>query len=73
MKKIYLGYKEGKYEIVRTEVTPTKESHGHLYAGVVGPFRTLRGAKFMQKYGLGNPHCQTVSQAEKLGKQYENS
>lgn len=37
---------------------------------VIGPFRTVRGAEFMRQYGEGNPHCQTVGDAERLAKQY---
>lgn len=43
---------------------PTFATHGHLYAAVIGPFRTKRGAAYMATYGKGNPHLQDVSDAE---------
>ena len=61
---------EGYYEVFRATSTPTRESHGNKYAAVIGPFDTKRGAVFMAKYGKGNPHCQCVADAERLGKRY---
>lgn len=65
---IYVGIKGSKREVFRSATKPTEESHGHQYVAVIGPFRTLQGAKFMATYGEGNPHCQTVAEAEKLAK-----
>jgi hypothetical protein len=65
--KIYLGKtKQRRWEIFRHSSDPTDVSHGNRYLYVVGPFRTIKGAEFMAEYGDNNPHCQTVSQAEKL-------
>jgi hypothetical protein len=68
--RVYLGLAEGKREVFRASATPTRATHGTKYAAVVGPFRTVRGARFMQNHGAGNPHCVTVWQAERLGKKY---
>ncbi len=68
----YLGHVSGKTEPFRAASTPTTESHGHLYNGVTGPFRTKRGCQFMHVFGRNNPHCLTVSDAERLAKEYVN-
>jgi hypothetical protein len=74
MKRIYLGLIATgngiKREIFRSEATPTFESHGKQFNMSIGPFRTVRGAKFMQQFGEGNPHCPDVASAERLGKKY---
>lgn len=72
MKKlsIYVGVKSGgEREIFRAFQPPTKETYGHLYGIVIGPFRTVRGAEFMRDHGTGNPHCLTVNDAERLAKE----
>jgi hypothetical protein len=51
------------------EAVPTFESHGHLFAAVVGPFRTKRAAVFMAMTAP-NPHCHCVADAERLVKLY---
>jgi hypothetical protein len=68
--KPYVGIRcdNSKREIFRASAGPTRELYGSLYCYVIGPFRTKRGATFMRDYGLNNPHCQTVSQAERLAK-----
>ncbi len=67
--RIYVGSKSGGLEVFRAS-KPTPKSHGHVYRYVIGPFRTLAAARLMAKYGgHGNPHLQTVSDAEKLVKQ----
>jgi hypothetical protein len=69
--KIYLGYVNGiAREIFRSKINPTRETHGEKYKCVVGPFRTIHGAKFMLNYGYNNPHCQCVADAERLAKKY---
>lgn len=55
----------GNRSVFREVEEPTAKSHPHL-AIVIGPFRTMRGAKFMLKHGLDNPHCRTVADAERL-------
>lgn len=64
-KRPYLGLKGGAREVFRSSETPTQASHGTRYGAVIGPFRTMRAAVFMQRYGHLNPHLQTVAQAEK--------
>ena len=56
----------GKREVFKSATTPTESSHGALYGAVIGPFRTMRGARFMAAYGLGNSHCVCVQDAETL-------
>ncbi len=72
--KIYVGCKAGetsnKREIFKSVETPTFRTHGGSYNAVIGPFVTMRGARFMALYGQGNPHVQCVADAEKLGKKY---
>lgn len=69
---IYLGYKTDGVtlvrEIFRHPETPTFSTHGDRFNAVVGPFHTVRGARFMRDYGRGNPHCRCVADAEELGK-----
>ncbi len=65
--KVYIGHKLGFREIFRSSNTPTSAEFPQ-FAAVIGPFRTVRGANFMLKHGYGNPHCQTVSDAERLAK-----
>jgi hypothetical protein len=69
---IFLGYNVGGKEIFQSDTIPTWKSHGGQYAAVVGPFKTVRGAKAMLHYGDGNPHMLTVADAERIGKQYKN-
>lgn len=72
MRRIYVGVKPGRImETFRADCTPTEETHGSTYIYAIGPFKTIQGARFMATYGAGNPHCQTVDQAEKLAKMYQ--
>ena len=68
----YMGYRvdTGKREVFHAQWTPTQELWGDTYAAVVGPFRTKRGATFMAEHGAGNPHLQTVADAERIAKEY---
>lgn len=54
-------------EVFACDHVPTHASHGARYAAVVGPFRTKRAAVFMSRTAP-NPHCRTVSEAERLVK-----
>lgn len=71
-KRYYVGYSLGKTDVHRevflSEGTPTEASHGAKFGAVIGPFQTKAGAVFMADYGQGNPHCQTVAEAERLAK-----
>ncbi len=65
--KPFLGIKSGCVrEIFRHEATPTQAEFGKRFLAVVGPFRTIRGAKFMRDHGWANPHCLCVADAERL-------
>ena len=66
----YVGLAHGKRETFRCAFAPTEETHGKLYAAVIGPFNTRKGAEFMRDYGAGNPHCRCVSEAESLARVY---
>jgi hypothetical protein len=68
-KRLYVGMTVDRpWEVFWAVPTPTNKSHGHLYPAVIGPFRTKAGATFMAKYGRNNPHCQCVSEAERLAR-----
>ena len=67
-KRLYVGVKQDTRETFWSAETPTRETHGHLYAYVIGPFRTKGGAEFMRDRGEGNPHCQAVFQAERIAR-----
>lgn len=69
MARIYVGVKGTSREVFRSVSTPTQKSHGEKYAAVIGPFRTVGGAKVMAQYGRNNPHLQTVADAERMAKQ----
>ncbi len=65
--RYYLGYPVGQAyppQLFKAASDPTFATHGKQYSCVVGPFRTKRGAIFMQIYGRANPHCRTVDEAE---------
>lgn len=66
--KMYVGSRrsDSKYVFFRSESVPTEASHGETYRYVIGPFRTVRGARFMAEYGKGNPHVQTVDDCERI-------
>lgn len=71
--KIYLGLRasDSTREIFRNASDPTFATHGDRFNAVIGPFRTMRGARFMRDYGQGNPHCWHVDQAERLARVVE--
>lgn len=68
----YVGLTPGRREVFKSGETPTRDSHGHRFNAVIGPFRTRRGARFCALYGDGNPHAQTVAQCEVLGRKYRD-
>lgn len=67
-KKYYVGVNGLKRTVFLSATEPTVSTHGHLYKAVIGAFRTKRGAQYMAVYGRNNPHCQNVSQAERLAR-----
>lgn len=54
--------------IFRSAVEPTAQTHGNRFSLVIGPFRTKAGAQYMADYGVNNPYCRCVADAEKLAK-----
>lgn len=67
--RIYVGHKAGsKPQVFRSETEPTRDTHGHLYAAVVGPFRTMRAAK-LDAETWPNPHIYHVDDAERIARQ----
>ena len=68
--KYYLGHggNGGPPQVFKSAAEPTAASHGHLYAAVLGPFRTKRAAVWMAAHGEGNPHARCVADAERLCK-----
>lgn len=64
--KIYVGITDHGAIVFRSRTEPKSETHGGIYTHVIGPFRTLRGANYMKQFGLNNPHCVTVCDAERL-------
>lgn len=66
---IYLGRrKQGDLVQFRSSTIPTKESHGHLYTAVIGPFKSRVGASYFARHGRNNPHIQTADDAERLAR-----
>lgn len=68
----YVGVNGGLREVHRRKAyqsSPSPEATPQ-YVAVIGPLRTLQAAKFMVQFGMGNPHCQTVADAERLAPQY---
>lgn len=65
----YLGKREqGDLILFRWPTTPTKETHGHLYTSVIGPFKSKVGASYFARYGRNNPHIRTADDAERLAR-----
>lgn len=65
----YLG-KRGQDDLIlfRSSTIPTKESHGHLYTAVIGPFKSKVGASYFARYGRNNPQIRTADDAERLAR-----
>ena len=65
--KPYVGISklDGQRVVLRLGKQPTEAKYGRLYSAFIGPFRTVRAAKWMAQYGQGNPHLQTVDDAER--------
>ena len=47
---------------------PTKQTHGHLYKAVIGPFQSKVGAGYFARYGRDNPQIRTAADAERLAR-----
>jgi hypothetical protein len=66
---IYLGKcKDGDLLQFHSPTIPTKETHGHLYTAVIGPFKSKVGASYFARYGRGNPQLRTADDAERLAR-----
>jgi hypothetical protein len=64
----YLGKQAGALTLFHSPKIPTKESHGHLYAAVIGPFQSRLGASYFARYGHNNPQIRTAGDAERLAR-----
>jgi len=65
--KYYVGYATSGAgrQVFRSAAIPTAATTPQ-YAGVIGPFRTARAARYMAVFGTGNPHMQDVASTEKI-------
>ncbi len=63
--RYYVGYKLGIKTVFSSATVPTEETHGKLYAAVIGPFRTRRAAKLM---AIPGSRYETVAAAERAAK-----
>jgi hypothetical protein len=68
--RAYVGVRRDlRREVFKATRTPTRKQYERRYAYVVGPFKTVRAARYMAEYGANNPHCTCVAQAEWLVRQ----
>ena len=52
----YLGKRpQGDLILFRSSNIPNKETHGHLFTAVIGPFKSKVGAHYFARYGRDNP------------------
>jgi len=74
MKHWYIGITalDGQYIPFVPDVEETQAAlyarYKDLHIALIGPFQTKRAAIWAAKYGNGNPHFQTVADAEKLAR-----
>lgn len=63
----YVGFSRvtGSPVAFRSAAGPTNDSHGVAYFACMGPFRTMRAARFTAGTHP-NPHVQTVADAERI-------
>lgn len=67
--RIYVLIEIGSARRIEKSATiPTEATHGDRFIAAIGPFRTMRGARYFQAYGRGNPHILTVADAERMAK-----
>ncbi len=65
----YLGKRAADDLIVfRSARIPTKATHGHVYAAVIGPFQSKVGAIYFARYGRNNPQIITAADVERLAR-----
>ena len=65
----YLGKRE-KDDLILFHSTaiPNKQTHGHLYKAVIGPFQSKVGAGYFARYGKNTPDIRTAADAERLAR-----
>jgi len=65
----YLGKRsEDDLILFHSAMPPTKQTHGHLYKAVIGPFISRVGAGYFARYGRTNPQIRTAADAERLAR-----
>jgi len=65
----YLGKRsEEDLILFHSATSPTKQTHGHLYIAVIGPFKSKVGAGYFARYGRTNPEIRTATDAERLAR-----
>ncbi len=65
----YLGKRgEDDLILIHSAMPPTKQTHGHLYKAVIGPFVSRVGAGYFARYGRTNPEIRTAADAERLAR-----
>ena len=65
----YLGRRsEDDLILFHSASPPTKQTHGHLYKAVIGPFQSKVGAGYYARYGRNNPQIHTAADAERLAR-----
>jgi len=65
----YLGKRnEDDLILFHSAIPPTKQTHGHLYKAVTGPFQSKVGAGYFARYGRTNPEIRTAADAERLAR-----
>lgn len=63
----YLGKRsDDDLILIHAAFPPTKQTHGHLYKAVIGPFKSKVGAGYFARYGKNNPDIHTATDAERL-------
>ena len=65
----YLGrQKQGDLILFRSAQPPTKESHGHHFTSMIGPFKSKVGASYYARYGQGDPRLCNAEDVERLAR-----
>ena len=65
----YIGVdKAGLYRAFRSAYRPSPAKHGRRYGYIIGPFRTERGARWAERFGMGNPYFTHVDAAERIAR-----
>jgi hypothetical protein len=65
----YLGKcAEDDLILFHSAMPPIKQTHGHLYEAVIGPFVSRVGAGYFARYGRNNPDIRTAADAERLAR-----